>query len=262
MVLLTSSSGSPGVGKTLTAEAIAEKMKVPLVILSAGDLGLEPRHVELKLQNTLDICTRWNAILLLDEADVFLEERSLHELERNKLVSIFLRVLEYYEGIMFLTTNRVQTFDPAFQSRIHISLQYPELSAKSQKAVWNNFLEQHNIAQAAARDNPPKPLVSAAKSSNASASAQTASADAHEQTRELRLKHTQLHAMLPKDVDKLSNLNLNGRQIKNILKIGASLSGQRGEGLSYEHVKEVMEVTQHLQGETVESERVKRNIFA
>ena len=49
---------------------------------------------------------RWEAVLLLDEADVFLEARSTHDLERNKLVSIFLRVLEYYEGILFLTTNR------------------------------------------------------------------------------------------------------------------------------------------------------------
>ena len=64
-------------------------------VTSAGDLGLDPRNVETKLQNILEMCTKWNAILLLDEADVFLEQRSLHELERNKLVSIFLRILEY-----------------------------------------------------------------------------------------------------------------------------------------------------------------------
>lgn len=87
-------------GKTLTAESVAEEMRAPLYQMSAGDLGLDPRHVESKLQGILDMCTRWNSILLLDEADIFLEERSLHELERNKLVSIFLRVLEYYEGIM------------------------------------------------------------------------------------------------------------------------------------------------------------------
>jgi hypothetical protein len=90
--------GPPGVGKTLTSEAVAEEMKVPLYLMSAGDLGFDPRHVETKLQDILEMCSRWNAVLLLDEADVFLEQRSLHELERNKLVSIFLRVLEYYEG--------------------------------------------------------------------------------------------------------------------------------------------------------------------
>jgi hypothetical protein len=44
-------------------------------------------------------------VLLLDEADVFMEARSSHDLDRNKLVAIFLRLLEYFEGIMFLTTN-------------------------------------------------------------------------------------------------------------------------------------------------------------
>ena len=82
----------------MTAESVAEEMKVPLYNMAAGDLGLDPRSVEVKLDEILNMCTRWNAILLLDEADVFLEERSLHELERNKLVSIFLRVLEYYGG--------------------------------------------------------------------------------------------------------------------------------------------------------------------
>ncbi|KAK5134730.1 hypothetical protein LTR04_004664, partial [Oleoguttula sp. CCFEE 6159] len=135
-------SGPPGVGKTLTAESVAEEMKVPLYMMSAGDLGLDPRNVESKLQGILEMCTRWNAILLLDEADVFLEQRSLHELERNKLVSVFLRILEYYEGIMFLTTNRVDKFDAAFQSRIHISLDYPELSSDSRRMVWKNFLAQ------------------------------------------------------------------------------------------------------------------------
>ena len=94
--------GPPGVGKTLTSEAVAEEMKVPLYLMSAGDLGFDPRHVETKLQDILEMCSRWNAVLLLDEADVFLEQRSLHELERNKLVSIFLRVLEYYEGMSYL----------------------------------------------------------------------------------------------------------------------------------------------------------------
>ena len=60
-------SGPPGVGKTLTAESVAEEMKVPLYMMSAGDLGLEPRQVENKLQGILDMCTRWNAILLIGE---------------------------------------------------------------------------------------------------------------------------------------------------------------------------------------------------
>lgn len=63
-------------------------------------------------------------------------------MHRNALVSIFLRLLEYFQGILFLTTNRVQTFDPAFQSRIHIALRYGELTHKAKKSVWKTFIEK------------------------------------------------------------------------------------------------------------------------
>ena len=133
-------SGPPGVGKTLTAESLAEHMRKPLYIMSAGDLGLSYPEVESSLSNVLEMATKWKAILLLDEADIFLAQRSTHDLERNKLVSIFFRILEYYEGVLFLTTNRVDDIDPAFQSRIHISIQYKELDVSSRKQIWGNFL--------------------------------------------------------------------------------------------------------------------------
>ena len=115
-------------------------MHTPLYMMSASDLGLNSHEVENSLSNVLEMASKWNAVLLLDEADVFLEQRSSHDLERNKLVSIFLRILEYYEGILFLTTNRVDNIDAAFQSRIHISMQYGELSASSRRHVWVNFI--------------------------------------------------------------------------------------------------------------------------
>lgn len=100
--------GPPGTGKTLTAEGISEFLKCPLYMVSAGELGTDSRYLELELQKILDICHAWGAILLLDEADVFLEKRNMHDLHRNALVSIFLRQLEYFQGILFLTTNRVE----------------------------------------------------------------------------------------------------------------------------------------------------------
>jgi SpoVK/Ycf46/Vps4 family AAA+-type ATPase len=78
-----------------------------------------------------------NAILLLDEADVFLEQRSPDNLTRNGLVSVFLRKLEYYEGILFLTTNRVSQFDEAILSRIHLMLRYDNLIQAARIHVWN-----------------------------------------------------------------------------------------------------------------------------
>ena len=52
------------------------------------------------------------------------------------MIIVFLRVLEYYSGILILTTNRVGEFDEAFKSRIHISLYYPKLDRKSTIKIW------------------------------------------------------------------------------------------------------------------------------
>ncbi|OAX79786.1 hypothetical protein ACJ72_05891 [Emergomyces africanus] len=134
--------GPPGTGKTLTAEGIAELLKRPLYMVSAGELGTDSRTLEGELNKILDIAHSWGAVLLLDEADVFLEKRTIHDIHRNALVSIFLRLLEYFQGILFLTTNRVETFDDAFQSRIHVALRYGELTLKAKRTVWKMFLDK------------------------------------------------------------------------------------------------------------------------
>ncbi|KAI9826009.1 MAG: hypothetical protein M1819_007464 [Sarea resinae] len=139
--------GPPGTGKTLTAEGIAELLKCPLYMVSAGELGTDPRTLEGELNKILDIAHSWGAVLLLDEADVFLEKRTIQDIHRNALVSIFLRLLEYFQGILFLTTNRVETFDDAFQSRIHIALRYGELTTKAKKTVWKLFLARVNAME-------------------------------------------------------------------------------------------------------------------
>ncbi|KAL4992734.1 hypothetical protein BDW68DRAFT_183952 [Aspergillus falconensis] len=134
--------GPPGTGKTLTAEGIAELLKRPLYMVSAGELGTDSRTLEGELNKILDIAHSWGAVLLLDEADIFLEKRTIQDIHRNALVSIFLRLLEYFQGILFLTTNRVETFDDAFQSRIHVALRYGDLTTKAKRSVWKMFLEK------------------------------------------------------------------------------------------------------------------------
>ncbi|EMD86517.1 hypothetical protein COCC4DRAFT_166974 [Bipolaris maydis ATCC 48331] len=120
--------GAPGVGKTSTAEGVAEMFKKPLFQITCGDLGTTATEVESALEMNFSLANKWDCILLLDEADVFLAERTKEDFKRNGLVAVFLRLMEYYSGILFLTTNRVGDFDEAFTSRIHVSLYYPELS--------------------------------------------------------------------------------------------------------------------------------------
>lgn len=134
-------SGPPGVGKTLTAESVAEVMKVPLYVLSAGELGTKASTIEDRLKDVLSMIPKWGAVLLIDEADVFMETRHGTDLQRNELVSIFLRMLEYYQGILFLTSNRAEHIDPAFESRIDVSLRYPDLDKTSRRQIWSRFIE-------------------------------------------------------------------------------------------------------------------------
>lgn len=56
-----------------------------------------------------------------------------------------LRHVEYYRGILFLTTNRIKTFDEAFLSRIHVALHFQELSKEARMQVWQAFLQKVDV---------------------------------------------------------------------------------------------------------------------
>ncbi|KAK8211519.1 hypothetical protein M8818_003172 [Zalaria obscura] len=136
--------GAPGVGKTSTAECVAEMTNLPLYPITCGDIGIEAKEVEDNLRKHFELAQLWNAVVLLDEADVFLQARNVDSssLRRNSLVSVFPRVLEYYEGILILTTNRVGDFDEAFTSRIHVMLHYPELRETAIQKIWKDMRER------------------------------------------------------------------------------------------------------------------------
>ena len=132
--------GPPGVGKTLTAEAIAEMLHRPLYVVAMGELGTTPEALEERLLDILDLATPWQALVLIDEAEMLLESRSKGELVRNAMVCVMLRLLEYYSGILFLTTNRVESLDPAFQSRVQCALRYEALDEGSRGRIWEDLL--------------------------------------------------------------------------------------------------------------------------
>lgn len=133
--------GPPGVGKTLTAEAIAEFLHQPLYSISVGELGVTVKELENKLNEILEMAAIWNAVILIDEADIFLEQRTNADITRNAMVGIFLRLLEYHQGVLFLTTNRVRVFDRAFHSRISVALKYDALTASARAQIWDTFLK-------------------------------------------------------------------------------------------------------------------------
>ncbi|KAK3682063.1 hypothetical protein B0T22DRAFT_530543 [Podospora appendiculata] len=138
--------GVPGVGKTSTAECVAAHTKKPLYPITCGDIGYRPEDVERNMESHFKLAHKWGCVLLLDEADVFLAKRDQKDVQRNGLVSVFLRILEYYSGILFLTTNRVGAIDDAFRSRLHLTLYYPKLTRKQTTEIFKrNFLRMAEI---------------------------------------------------------------------------------------------------------------------
>ncbi|TDZ58523.1 hypothetical protein CTRI78_v005334 [Colletotrichum trifolii] len=127
-------------------ECVAAYTKRPLYPITCGDIGHSPEIVEQNLEKHFKLAHRWACVLLLDEADVFLAKRTKTDVKRNGLVSVFLRILEYYPGILFLTTNRVGAIDDAFRSRLHLTLYYPKLKKKQTTKIWtNNINKMHDI---------------------------------------------------------------------------------------------------------------------
>ncbi|ENH69969.1 hypothetical protein FOC1_g10009476 [Fusarium oxysporum f. sp. cubense race 1] len=186
-------SGEPGTGKTLTAESVSEIMQKPLYNMSAAELGGVAQEVEQKLDCALELSTRWGAVLLLDECDVFLERRTTSDIKRNKLVSIFLRLLEYFEGVMFLTTNRVSD---------HLTIHYPNLDYTSRLHIWRTFV---NIV-------------------------------------------TDGNSLSEDELDELAGVELNGRQIKNVVKTARLLATHERTQLAMGHISTVLRIKKGLAG--------------
>lgn len=112
------------------------------------------------------------------------------------------RLLEYYRGILFLTTNRGDTLDKAFHSRIHLTLQYPDLGDAAKEHIWRHFTALSGAAEGF-------------------------SGEVYE---------------------RLARLPMNGRQIKNAVKIATLLATRQKVPLGVEHVRTALQATQATQG--------------
>ncbi|KAL2421213.1 hypothetical protein ABEF95_006376 [Exophiala dermatitidis] len=198
--------GPPGSGKTLAAETIAELSKKPLYRVSCDDVGTDPESVEKYLESALHLGMIWDCVVLLDEADVFLEERTPSDVARNALVSVFLRVLEYFKGILLFTSSRVGVFDEAFKSRIQLAIRFPKPDEVARAKIWDNFFKA--LQKSGAEMNFDD---------------------------------------LRDNVRGLARKELNGRQIRNIIKTARQLAAFRKQRLGMQHLECSIEVVEEFE---------------
>lgn len=137
--------GPPGTGKSLSAEVFAEFKGRPLYTVQCSQLGLDPEQVENNLSVVLQRANRWNAILLLDEADVYIRARG-DDLAHNAIVGVFLRVLEYAQCILFMTTNLADDVDDAIASRCIVRIGYDVPQRADQHKIWRKLADLNGIA--------------------------------------------------------------------------------------------------------------------
>lgn len=135
-------TGPPGTGKTLTAEVFSEQVKRPLYCVQCSQLGTNEEELEKELQVVLNRAQRWKAILLIDEADVYVHTRG-NDIQQNAIVGVFLRVLEYYRGVLFMTSNRETIIDDAIMSRATAWIRYDIPDREKALAIWNVLATQY-----------------------------------------------------------------------------------------------------------------------
>ena len=138
-------AGPAGVGKTLTAEVYAEIIRRPLYRVHSGQLGLNVAAMETALKEVLTRAQRWGAVMLIDEADVYIRRRD-DNIATNAVVGVFLRVLEYFNGLLFLTTNRVDDIDEAIISRCIALIKYQPPEVDARRRIWKVMTEQFQLA--------------------------------------------------------------------------------------------------------------------
>ena len=132
--------GPPGTGKTLSVEALAATFGRPLYSISFAELGSTVAELEERLTDVLALAAHWGALVLLDEGDALVERRTKGQLLLNSMTGVLLRLLESFNGALFITSNRAASFDPAALSRVTLAVRYQPLDADAKRAVWRNAL--------------------------------------------------------------------------------------------------------------------------
>lgn len=137
-------AGPAGVGKTLSAEVFSEEVKRPLYVVQCSQLGTDEVKLEAALSLILSRAERWGAILLIDEADVYIHERG-DDIQQNAIVGVFLRMLERYRGILFMTTNRNTIVDDAIISRATAVIEYAVPDGEAIRRIWEVLSKNYRV---------------------------------------------------------------------------------------------------------------------
>jgi hypothetical protein len=136
-------TGPPGVGKTLSAEAIADYCDVPLYFVSCTNLGQAAEELQAKFELVAARAARWGAMVLLDDADLYVGSRLAARVQ-PEIVSQVLNFLERYNGWLFITTNMRTQVDDAIRSRCYeVQIDLP--GVRVLKEIWSVLMKRNGL---------------------------------------------------------------------------------------------------------------------
>jgi AAA+ superfamily predicted ATPase len=140
-------TGSPGTGKTLAANVIAEELSIDLfqVDLSA----IVDKYIgetEKNLEKVFQSAEALDVVLFFDEADALFgsrsEVRDSRDRYANQEVAYLLQRMEQFDGITILATNLRGNLDQAFSRRMSFIVHFPDPDAATRRRLWQSHLGQ------------------------------------------------------------------------------------------------------------------------
>lgn len=144
--------GPPGTGKTQWARELARKIEKPLVCKQASDLqGPYVGETEKLIAQAFEEAADTNAVLLIDEADSFLDARS-HARQSWEVsrTNQFLTSMERHNGIFIATTNFLDRMDSAAMRRFDYRVEFHPLDSDQSLQMLRDICVMHGLAAEAA----------------------------------------------------------------------------------------------------------------
>jgi len=132
--------GIPGTGKTLMAQAIAEKLDMKFELIGAAEIqSSEPGGAERKIKEIFKKAGK-DTVVLLDECDSLLMDRNQVGHIMSSQINTLLSEIERFEGVVIFTTNRLGRLDAALERRISgkIEFEFPDEEAREQ--IWKRMI--------------------------------------------------------------------------------------------------------------------------
>jgi SpoVK/Ycf46/Vps4 family AAA+-type ATPase len=140
--------GMPGTGKTALGEHIAKSIERPLIIKKASDLMSKyVGETEQQMAAMFKEATSEKAVLLLDEADSFLQSRALAQRSYEVTeVNEMLQQMERFEGVFICTTNLIDRIDEAALRRFTFKIQFKPLTREQREKMFITEALEGNAA--------------------------------------------------------------------------------------------------------------------